>query len=182
MRRSWVLTNPAAPSTSEMTLGYLSVFSLWLGPIFSFFTAFLHHSSYFFSLTKAMVGNFSALLLLLLSSVLRHCLQLGLERSWPGKSRHCTCVGAATVCKRVIDTSQTRPLALIRCVDAGMMDSCIWNFPADLYLILLSDHKDNFSKYNNFVVGLNHTFITTCPLVNKFLFPLSFQILSSLIS
>ena len=31
LHHSWVLTNPAAPSTSEMTLRYLSLFSLWLG-------------------------------------------------------------------------------------------------------------------------------------------------------
>ena len=35
-------------------------------------------------------GHFSALLLL---SVLRHCLQFGLERIWPGESRHCSCAG-----------------------------------------------------------------------------------------
>ena len=73
-----------------MILWYLSLFSLWLGPILSFYTAFLHQSSYFFSLLRAMVGHFSALLLL---SVLRHCSPFGLEVIWPGKSRHCTCVG-----------------------------------------------------------------------------------------
>ena len=65
-------------------------FSLWLIPVLSFYTAFLRQSSYFFSLTRAMVGNSSALLLL---SVLRHCLQFGLECIWPGKSRHCVCMG-----------------------------------------------------------------------------------------
>ena len=55
-----------------------------------FYSAFLRQSSYFFSLTWAMVGHFSALLLL---SVLLHCLQFGLEHIWPGKSRHCTCAG-----------------------------------------------------------------------------------------
>ena len=55
----------------------------------------------------------------------------------------------------MIDISQTLPLALIGCVDLGVVDSCKSNYghwvepqTADLYLILLSDHNDNFSKYN----------------------------------
>ena len=48
---------------------------------------------------------------------------------WTGEGRHCTCVGEGhcpvglhergclLVCKRMIDTSQTHPLALIGCVD-----------------------------------------------------------------
>ena len=141
-------------------------------PILSFYTAFLHQCSYFFSLMFAMVGHFLALFLL---SVLRHCLQFGLELEhiWPGKSRHCTCTGkghcsegavwgrvaASSICTRMIDTSQTHPLALIGCVDLGAVDSCKSNYvnwvdpqtvdfyTADLYLILLSDHNENFSKY-----------------------------------
>ena len=40
LRHSWVLKNPAAPSISEMALQYLSLFSLWLGPILCFYAAF----------------------------------------------------------------------------------------------------------------------------------------------
>ena len=58
------------------------------------------------------------------------------------------------------DTSQTLPLALIGCVDPGEGDFCKSNsghcvepqtvdfYTADLCLILLSEHDDNFSKYN----------------------------------
>ena len=77
----------AAPSVSEVMLRYLTLFSLWLGTVLALYTAFLHQS-YFFSLTWAMMGHLSALLLL---SVLCHCLQTELERIWPGKSRHCVC-------------------------------------------------------------------------------------------
>ena len=64
----------------------------------------------------------------------------------------------------MIDNSQTLPLALIGCVDPEEVDSCKsdyshWVDPqtvdlssADLYLILLSDHNDNFSKYNKRIV------------------------------
>ena len=67
----------------------------------------------------------------------------------------------------MIDTSQTLPLALIGLIDPGAVDSCKSNkghwvepqtadfYTADMYLILLSDHNDNFSKYNqNIVVDL----------------------------
>ena len=72
---------------------------------------------------------------------LRHCLQFEFGR-------------------HIIDTSQTLPLALIGCVDSGAVDSCKSNYShwlepqmvdfktAYLYLILLSDHNDSFSKYN----------------------------------
>ena len=53
-----------------MTHWHLSLFSLWFGPVHSFSTVFIHQYSYFLSLTWAMVGHFSALLLL---SVLSHC-------------------------------------------------------------------------------------------------------------
>ena len=50
-------------------------------------------------------------------------------------------------------------LALIGCVDPGEVDSCKWNYShwaepktADLHLILLSDHNDNFSKYDQEMV------------------------------
>ena len=168
LRRSWVLTNPKAPSTSEMTLWYLSLLSLRLGSILCFYTAFLRKSSYFFSLMWAMVGHFSALLLL---SVLCHCLQFGLESIWPGKSRHCAWGAlpvhpawgrgaASSLCRRVIGTSQTLPLALIGCSEqrtfANQFTATGWNhrhfYSADLYLILLSDHNDNFSIYNEKMV------------------------------
>ena len=154
-----------------MTFQYLWLFYLWLCPILSFYTASFRQSSYFFSLTWAMVGHFLALLLL---SVLRHCLQFGLESIWPGKSRHCTwtveghcpvCAGkTAYICTRMIDTSQTLPLDLIGRIDPRAVDSCRssyghWVDPqtvdlytTDLYLILLSDHNDNISKYNKKIV------------------------------
>ena len=54
---------------------------------------------------------------------------------------------------RMIDTSLTLPLALIGCVDPGAGESCTSNYShwvepqtADLYLILLSDHNDNFNQ------------------------------------
>ena len=56
--------------------------------------------------------------------------------------------GASSLCSRVIDTSQTRPLALIGCVEAEVVDSDKSNYSnwvepqtADLYLILLSDRQ-----------------------------------------
>ena len=60
----------------------------------------------------------------------------------------------------MIDTFQTLPLALIGCLDVGAVDSCKLNnshgvepqtvdfYTSDLGLIVLSDHNDNFSKYN----------------------------------
>ena len=86
-----------------------------------------------------MVGHFSALLSL---SVLHHCLQFEPEHIWSGKSRHCACAweghcpvhtrwgwGAASgICTRVIDTSQTLPMALIFCVDRVAVNSCKSNY------------------------------------------------------
>ena len=122
-----------------MMLRYLSLFSLWLGPVLSFYTAHLRQSCYLFSLMLAMLGYFSALLLL---SVLRHFLQFGLACIWPGKSRHWACVGegdcpvhaawgrgaASSIRTRMIDTSQTLSLALIGCIELGAMDSCKSNY------------------------------------------------------
>ena len=97
---------------------------------------------------------------------------------WSGKSKHCTCVGeghfpvhttwgrgtASSVCMRMTDTSQTLPLALIGCIDLGTVDSSKSNYShwvvpqtvdfytADLYLILLSDQNETFSKYNQKIV------------------------------
>ena len=84
-------------------------------------------------------------------------------------SRHCACVPSMRCMRegsyqqqtmRVINTSQTLSLALIGCVDLGAVYSCKSNYShwvepqtvdfytADLYLVLLSDHNGNFSKYN----------------------------------
>ena len=128
-----VLTNPAAPSNSEMTLRYLSLFFLWLGPIISFYTAFHHDSSYFFSLMWAMVGHSLALLLL---SVLHHYLQFGLELEHisPGKSRYCICTGEGQW--------------ILANYSHWVEPQTVEYYIADVYLILLCDHNDSFSKYN----------------------------------
>ena len=149
-------------STSERKLWHLSKFFLWFGPILSFHTTF-HQSSYFFSLTWSAVGHFSALLLF---SVLHHWLQFEdeLELIWnrgeqtlrlrKGGALPSTRVRREGLPQRLIDTSQTLPLALIGFVYLGVGDSCKSNYShwvepqtADLYLILLSDHNDNFSNY-----------------------------------
>ena len=118
-----VLTNPTTPSTSEMTLRCMSLFSLWLVSILSFYTAFLCQSSYFFSLTWAVVGHFLVLLLL---SVLCHCLQFELEyltkeeqTLWlRGEGALPSTWGrGAVLFTRMIDTSQTLPFALIGCIE-----------------------------------------------------------------
>ena len=122
-----------------MTLRYLSLFSLWLGPIISFYIAYLRQSSYLFSLTWAMVQAFFC-------SVASP--PLFTVWAWPS----------------LIDTSQTLPLVLIGCIDPGAVDLCksnysLWVDPqtvgfytADLHFILLSDHNDNFNKYNQKIV------------------------------
>ena len=58
--------------------------SLWFSPILCFYIAFLHQSSYYFSLMWAMMGQFSALL------PLHHCSQYKheLEHIWPSASTH----------------------------------------------------------------------------------------------
>ena len=124
-------------------------------------TGFQIHANFSFShksMLWAVVGQFSAVLLL---SVPHHCLQFGLKPIWPGKSRHCLGRGGgcSSVCMRMIDISQTLHVALIGCIELGAVDSCKSNYShwvepqtvdfytADLYLILLSDHNDNFRKY-----------------------------------
>ena len=153
LRRSWLLTNPAAPPALK-----------WRADIY---LCFLSGSVQFFVLNTAFLclffcpfwGHLPAQLLL------RHCLlfEFELELLWPGEGRHCACAGeghcpialcregGCQVCTRVIDTSQTLPLTLIGCVGPGAADSCRSNYShwvepqtADLYLILLSDHNDNF--------------------------------------
>ena len=118
-----------------------------------FYTAFLRQPYYFFSLTCEMVGHFTALLL---SSFLRHCLQFELEHNWPGKSRHCTCVGeshcpvcaawgrgaASSVHENDWRFSDTPWLWLVVLIRERSSQT------ADLYPILLSHHNDNFSRYN----------------------------------
>ena len=61
-----------------MILWYLSLFSLWFGPILCFYATFLRQSCYLIALMSAMLGHFSALFLL---SVLCHYLQFGFELS-----------------------------------------------------------------------------------------------------
>ena len=68
--------------------------------------------------------------------------------------------GGSIIWTCIIDTSQTLLLAPIGCADPGVVDSCKSNYSqwvepqtvdfytADLCLILLLDHDDNFSKYN----------------------------------
>ena len=65
---------------------------------------------------------------------------------------------------RMTDTSQTLPLALIGCINLGAVDSCKSNYShwvdpqtvdfyiADPCLILLSDHNDDFRKYNKKII------------------------------
>ena len=136
-----------------MTRWCLSSFSLWLGPLLCFYSAFLRQSSYFFSLMWAMAGHSSALLLL---SVLHHCLQFELKLIWPGKSRHFASRYASEWF-----TPLRLPSALISCTKSGgflQINHGHWVEPqtADQYLILPSDHNDNFSKYNkNFILYSN---------------------------
>ena len=58
-------------------------------------------------------------------------------------------------CRRVIDTSQTHPLALIGCVDTGAVDSSNqitaagWSHrQLTCILFYCQINNDNFSKYN----------------------------------
>ena len=136
-------------------------FSFWLCPLLSFNTAFLLQSSYFFSLTWALVGHYAAVASppLLTVWAWTWMYQIRWEQALhlcEGGAPHRGQGGAA-----MIDTSQTLPLALIGCVDLGAVDSCKSNYShwvepqkvdffytANLYLILLSDHNDSFSKYN----------------------------------
>ena len=158
-----------------MTPWYLSLFSICLGPILCFYTALLRQSSYFFSLTWAVVGHFLALLLL---SVLRHCVQLDCTQwqqwDWTYLARY----------EQALHLCGVGALCSTRCVREGGCQQCMhendWHFSdtpvgsdwlcwsrsggflqitgwshrwlifytADLYLILLSNHNANFSKYN----------------------------------
>ena len=59
----------------------------------------------------------------------------------------------------MINTYQRLPLALIGCVDPGVVDFGKSNYShwvepqtADLYFILLTDHNDNFGKHNTEIV------------------------------
>ena len=151
-----------------MTLRYLSLFSLWLGPALCLYTAFLHQSFCFFSLTWATVGHSSALLM----SVLRHCLQFGLESIWPGKSRHYTCAGeghcpvcaawgrgpASSICTRVIDTSQTLTwlwlvvLSQEQWIIANNIIATGWSHRWLTCMLFYCQIYYNFSKYNNKIV------------------------------
>ena len=151
-----------------MTLLFILVFSVARSNSF-FLHCFPHQCSYFFSLTWAMVGHSLALLL----SVLHHCLQFGLTNVSDQVRADTASVWGRDTAQYVLrewgelpyaayDTSETLPLALIGCVDPGAVDSCKWNYShwvepqiVDFYtadLILLSDHNDNFSKYNKKIV------------------------------
>ena len=112
-----------------------------------------------------MVGHFPALLLL---SVSRHCLQL--EPIWPGESRHCVVEGHclasvvwgwpaayARAWLTLLRHSSWLWLVLLiqeRWILANQITATGWShrqgifFTVDLYGILLSDHNNNFSKYN----------------------------------
>ena len=77
---SWVFTN-----ITNICPSFLS------GSVQFFLLMLLRQSSYLFSLTWAMVGHFSALLLL------HHCLQFEFEPIWPGESRDCAGEGRCPV-------------------------------------------------------------------------------------
>ena len=152
---SWVLTNTAAPSTSEITLQYLSLFSFWHGLFLSLHTAFLCQSSYFSSLKRAMVGHFSALL------PLCHCLQF--EPIWLGESRCCAGEGHCWVCTAwawliPLRHSPWLWLDVEWWILANQITATRWShrrlifFTVDLYCIVSSDHNDNFNKYNKKIV------------------------------
>ena len=146
LRSSSVLTVPAASSTSEMALGYLSQFSFWLGPIVSFYTASLWR------------GQWWSIFRFCWYSAIVYSLGLSLTLSDQVRAGTAPVRGKGAVCTRMSDTSQTLPLALIGCVYQQAVDSCKSNYShwvepqtvdfytADLYLLLLSDHNDNFCK------------------------------------
>ena len=118
LHRSWVLTNPAAPSISEMTLQYLSLFSNWHSPFFV-----LHCFFVSFHISSLWCGQWWCSFLLCGLSTIVYSLSLCLNL-WPGESRlcaregHCWVRTAWGACMRtsMIDTSQTIPLARIGCV------------------------------------------------------------------
>ena len=110
--------SPCSSFPSDITLIFILVFSLAQSNYF--FLRCFSLSVFLFLLF--VVGTGGAFLALLLSSVLCHCFQVGLELEhiWPDKSRHCTCTctwkercpvccvregGCHRVCTRVIDTS-----------------------------------------------------------------------------
>ena len=112
-----------------MTLCYLSLFSLWLGPVISFYTAFLCQSSYFFSLTWAMVGHFFSSVVVVvcyppLLTVWAWTYLTREEQALHLRGTHCMRGAANSLCMRMIDTPQTLPLALIGCIELGAVDSC----------------------------------------------------------
>ena len=169
--RSWVLTSPAAPPPLKWSSDISPCFLSCLVQ-FSLFTPLFFVSLLMSSLLN---GQWWGIFWLFCCLALCHCLQLGLELQhvWPGKSWHLARRGGALPGRscmqevgchrehtRLIDTSQTLPLALIGCVDPGAVDSCKSNcshwvepqtvdfYTADQYLIPLSDHNENSSKYN----------------------------------
>ena len=121
-----VLTNPATPSTSEMTLIFLS----GSVQLFVFILLFIVSIPISFLWRGQLWGIF----LLFFCSFPA---QFELKRIWPGK-RHCVwalpsthCWGrraASCIYTRMIDTSQTLLLALIGCIEPGAMVSCKSNY------------------------------------------------------
>ena len=128
-----LFTTNSFSSNSEMTLRYLSLFSLWLGPVLCFYSAFLPQSYDFFSLTWAMVVH---VLVLLLLSVLHRLI-------WPGKSRHF----ASRYAPEWLTLLRCSPLLWLVVLSqiSGFLQIIYghWVEPqtAGQYLILLSDHN-----------------------------------------
>ena len=144
-------------STSEMTLWDLSLFSLWLGPVLSFYSAFV-----LLSYISSLVGNggtcFCSVVVVVCSpplftvwvwsyltrweqilhlhgggGLLRAC-----AREWLTLPRHAPWLWSVVLIQeRWILTNQIT-----------YYSHWVELQTADLYLILLSDHNNNFSKYN----------------------------------
>ena len=153
------------PSTSEKTLIFILVF--FLAWSCSFFLHCLSSSVLFLLFDMANGGAFFCLF----APAPLFTVQARAEPIWPGESRFCVGEGhcsvrtvwgrglPAALCVNMIDISQTLPSALIGCVNSGAADSCkqkyshwvepqtVDIFTVDLYLILLSDHNDGFSKH-----------------------------------
>ena len=126
---------------------FVLVFSLaWL--ILCFYTAFFISRI----ISSLRCGQWCGILLLCCLAAIIHNLTLGLNVS--DKVRTVTALGRGTasrVCTRVIDTSQTLPLALIGCVDLGAVNSCKSNYSH--WVEPLSDHH-NLSNNNKKIVRL----------------------------
>ena len=162
-----VLTNPAAPSTSEMMLRYLSLLSRWLGPVLCVYTAFLHQSSCFLSLTWTMVGAFFSSVVVVCSPPLFTVWAWTYLTRWEQQLHLCQGRGAASsICRRVTLLRHSPWLWLVvltrkRWNFANQIRATGWShrvdsYTADLYLIVLSDCDDNLMKYNKKIVTDNN--------------------------